>query len=151
MEVIEFTGSAVEFYEIAVSWKKEANGDTFGIQIDVPSFLVEIQRMVNSPMAGVLAMTDEDRIIGFMGLQIFRSPLGEQMMANEHFWYVLPDDRGLGSMRLMKAAKQWAKDHGCSHLLLNASALAGDKCDKVAQLYEKMKMKLFEHTYIAEV
>lgn len=136
---------------LAQAWLMEVNGD-FGIDIDVAAHLKDLQDFVNGEQSDVLGLeTESGAIAGYMGVHWFFNHMGRGKFASEHYWYVHPDHRGVGSMRLMNAAMNWAKDKGCSHFLATASELASGLHDKVCRLYEKMGMKRFETTYICEV
>ena len=99
----------------------------------------------------MLILKDESNAVGILGIQIFKNPLGHELMANEHYWYVMKDYRGLSGIRLLKTGFKWAKDQGCTHFICNASNLASELHDGVCKLYKKMGMKHFETTYIMEV
>ena len=96
-------------------------------------------------------IVNKDNIVGVMGIVIFKSPIGTEMMATEHFLYVLGRHRGLGSIKLIRYAKKWAKEKGCSHIIFNASKMASDLHDNVCKLYERLGMKHFETVYIQDI
>ena len=52
---------------------------------------------------------------------------------------------------MIDAAQAWARAHGCSHLLFNASRLASGLHDDVCRVYEHKGMKPFETTYIVGI
>ena len=132
--------------EVADYWKAESNGNIFGMQVEKGCFLEDIQKMIDGEDSAIFVLVDE-KIVGFMGVRIFNSPLSSQRIANEHYWYVIPERRGIGSIRLIKEVIKWSKEQGCSHILLNASMLASDLHDKVCSLYEKLGAKKFGTTY----
>lgn len=147
--IYRFTGNAAELLkDIALSWQKECNTQVFGIKEDMDEFFQDLQNLTGRNDSDLLVLAEGERIIGLIGLVIFKSPLSKQRMANEHYWYVLPEHRGISSLRLLKAAEKWAKDKGCSHLLMNASCLASDLHDSVCKLYERYGMKKFETVFI---
>ena len=45
----------------------------------------------------------------------------------------------------------WAKENGCSHIIMTASNLASEMYDKVCNLYQRMGMELFETSFIQEI
>lgn len=151
MDIKLFNGDIETLRPIAESWQKEANANEFGILTDVDKFLAELGMMTVKDDSDLLVLYDGKTPIGFIGLQYFDSPLGDQKIANEHYFYVMPEKRGLAGMRLIKNAKYLAKLKGCSHRILNASNLASGMHDKLCRVYEKMGMSLFETSYISEV
>ena len=152
--VEEYHGSAALLAPIAESWRQEANGASFGLTIDTESHLQDLQRLIQSDDSAVLILVQGEKelfVIGYMGLQFFKNPLGPETVAQEHYWYVLPEKRGKGSLRLLSAADEWAKRHDCSHLIMNASHLASDSHDKVCRLYERKGYQPFETSFIKEL
>ena len=137
---------------IAEAWEQEMRANAFGIIAnDMNKYLAGLDELSHSNDADLLVLYDDSVPVGYIGLQYFDSPLGKQRMANEHFFYVIPEKRGMASMRLMRLAKQVAKAKGCSHIIFNASNLASDLHDKVCKLYERIGMKKFETSFISEV
>ena len=152
MNVIIYKDDVEALKPIVSSWKEIASKNEFGIKVvDENKYLLDLCRMTMNPRSDLLVLFDDIRPVGYLGLEYFDSPMGNQVIANEHYWYVLPESRGIGSMRLMKTAMQLAKLRGCSNLIMNASNLASDLHDKVCKLYEKMEMKKFETSYIKEL
>jgi GNAT superfamily N-acetyltransferase len=149
-QVIEITNAAV-LWPLVLRWANEADGTPFGLQTEPQSVYQDLCAAVSGPNTSVLGLVKDDLVVGFMGLGIFRSPTGPQMVANEHYWYVAPEYRGIASARLLNSAKKWAQDRGCSHLLMSASHMASKLHDKVCALYEKMGAKPFETTYVCQL
>ena len=137
---------------IVESWQENIQDNDFGIIADdIDKYLTELSNMVLRPDADLIVLYDKETPVGYIGLNYFESPLGNQRMANEHFFFVIPEKRGLSSMRLLKGAKYLAKLKGCSHIIFNASNLASELHDKICKFYEKSEMKKFETSYISEV
>ena len=136
---------------IAESWFEFANKNEFGIEVNVDKHLLELEMMATNDDADLIVLYDETTPIGYIGLRYFISPLGEQKIAEEHYLYVIPEKRGLASMRLIRNAKHLAKLKGCSHIIFNASNLASDLHDKVCNFYEKMGFAKFETSFITKL
>ena len=145
-----YKGSTEQLKPIADLWANEAES-SFGLELVADAHVKDLQTLVDSDMADLLVLDQDGEITGYLGIQIFKNPLGEQLIANEHYWFVIPECRGLSAMRLIKAAKVWAKEKGCSHLIMNASKLASELHDKVCKVYERQGMKHFETSYIMEI
>ncbi len=148
MNVIIYKDEIEKLRPIAKSWEDIANKNDLGVEIDVNNHLLDLWKIITNVNADLLVLFDEKTPVGYLGLTYFNSPVGKQLMANEHYWYVVPESRGVGSMRLIKTAIEVAKLRGCTHIVMNASNLASDLHDKVCDFYEKMNMKLFESSYI---
>ena len=152
MEIKIFDDDIETLRPIVESWRKNVVDNDFGIIADdFDKYLFELGMMAARDDADLIVLYDEETPVGYIGLRYFSSPLGNQMMANEHYFYVIPEKRGLASIRLIKNAKVLAKMKGCSHIILNASNLASDMHDKICKFYEKSEMKKFETSYIIEV
>ena len=132
-------------------WRHETNGVLLGVEIDIEHVVADVARLIDDPNADVLGLVRDGLIVGFMGVQAFKSPTGPQGVVNEHYLYVAPEYRGMGAVRLIKAAKSWAASRHCDRLLLNASYLASSQHDMACKLYERLGGKPFETTYIMEV
>lgn len=156
---------------IALQWQESCNGGEMKIELDIETHLADLAYLVKSEDAdssAALGMTclflllnDKDspheiseaaisrgEPVGYMGLKCFKSPLGNQLIANEHYLFVASEFRGFSTLQLIRAAREWARAKGCSHIIFNASNLASDLHDKVCQFYERLGMKKFETSYI---
>jgi len=136
---------------VALEWQDSCNADSFGVTINANSYMAGIIDLISNKDTDVLLLCHEDEVVGYMGIERFSSPLGTQKIANEQYWYILPGTDNNGAVMLLKAAQQWAKGKGCSHLIMNASMLASDKHDRLCGLYGAIGMKKFETSYIKEI
>lgn len=150
MKIMKFQSDVSLLKPLAEKWYKESNGD-MGIKKDVDKHLKELQELIESPSSDVLVLSDGDRIFGYMGLIVFESPLGDQFIAREHYWYVEPEKRGISALKFLPMAEKWARAYGCSHLLMNASNLASKLHDRTCKIYKKFGMRKFETTYIKRI
>ena len=142
MEVKLFNDNIETLRPIVESWQKNVMTNEFGIIADdVNKYLAELHSIAFGQSSDLLVLYDRDEPVGYFGLRYFSSPLGEQVMANESFYYVLPEKRSISSLKLIKSAKMLAKMKGCSHLILNASNLASDSHEKLCRVYEKMNFQ----------
>lgn len=137
-----------ELYPIAQAWLEESKGGEFEIDCDIPLFLNDCLEMIKSEYSEIFIALKNGKIIGMMGVQIFRIPFSRKLAANEHYWYFLKEHRGVSSIRLLKYVMQLAKDKGCTHFMATASCLSSDLHDQVCAIYEELGMKKFETTYI---
>jgi hypothetical protein len=151
MVVEVFAGDVSVLEPLARKWEQECNGVKMGIHLDCETHLKDLQGLVDGTLSDLLILRNGEEIIGYMGLQIIDSPIGNQKTANEHYWYVIPERRGVSSLRLIHAAEAWAQMNKCSHLLMSASYLASDLHDKTCRLYERFGMSPFETTFIKQV
>lgn len=152
MEIKLFTGEIETLRPIVESWQQIVLDNGFGIIADdIDKFLVELSNLASGDESDLLVLYDDDVPVGYLGMQYFMSPLGNQKMANEHFYFVMPEKRGMSSIGLMRVAKVLAKERGCTHLIMNASNLASAMHNKLCRVYEKLGLTKFETCYITEV
>lgn len=129
-------------------WFREHRARKYGIDVSVDDILADGKVWMEHEDAAVIVALDGDEPVGFLALFATESFLGKQRFAIEKYWYATS---GVAIKMLMREAKNWAKEHGCSHLLMVASHIASDKYRKVIDLYHHLGMKLFETTFICEV
>lgn len=129
-------------------WQKEVKN--FELDMNIEIFLDELLKEIKGNFSLIL-LTEGDIVTGFMGLRYEQSPIGSDKIASEHYWYVMPEYRTIGSMKLLSAAKELAEKNECSHLIITASNLASAMHDKVCGFLEKIKMKKFETSYITDL
>lgn len=150
IDVMQWAGGLEVLKHVLDAWEGEHNGQDFGLEVSRLSVMADLKSLIDNPNADLIVLTEEGAVMGFLGIFISKSFLSNQLMAVEKYWYVLPEKRLCGYM-LLHAAKKWAKEHNCSHLIMSASNLASDKHDKVCKFYEHQELKLFETSYIREV
>jgi GNAT superfamily N-acetyltransferase len=129
-------------------WFREHRARKYNIDISVDDILRDGKHWMEIEEAAVIVALDGDEPVGFLALFATDSFLGKQKLAVEKYWFAT---KGIAIRMLINEAKKWAKEHGCSHLLMVASHIAGDKYRKVIDLYHHLGMKLFETTFICEV
>ena len=151
MEVGVFTGRAEELRPIAEAWRNEHKASDWDIEADIEEHLNDLQSLISSYKSDLLVLMDKVPV-GYMGLTVFKNPMGTELFTNEHYFYIIPEKRGgMGAVRLIRAAQNWAKTKGCKFLLLNASNIASNLHDNTCRLYEKLGFRHFETTYIQRV
>ena len=136
---------------VVKAWIRECNAADFDIVIEVDEFMKDFHAMVRNEWCRLFVLVNEGDPVGFIGVVIQILPFNLQRMANEHYWYILPEHRGIGSLRLIAAATDWAKQMGCHSIMATASNMASDLHDKTCELYEIIGMKRFETTYIHRI
>jgi hypothetical protein len=137
--------------KVGLEWKETCKAGCFKLAVSEHKFFSGLEDMIYDDDADVFMLIDNDKVVGFMGMEWFSSPLGDQRIANEHYWYILKECRGSGAMLMVSAARTWAKEKRCSHLVMNASTLASELHDKVCGIYERIGLKKFETSYIQEI
>jgi len=136
-----------KLFPVIRSWLAECKANEFGINIEMPDYIDTVYKLTHHEDCDLMVMELDNEIIGVMGLTSAKCPLGEQKIANALYWYTLPEHRGKGISFVLEA-RRWAKRKGCSHIIFNASKMASEMHDRVCQIYERVKMKKFETSYI---
>ena len=126
-------------------WKQTCNGSIFCLDCD-PLVTAEHLSKINK----LFVMIVNEKVVGLIGIQIFKNPIGNGMMANEHLWYVCKAYRGSG-ISLLEHGMKWATEQGCTHFMATASNLASDLHDSICKLYEVIGMRKFETTFIKKL
>ena len=137
---------------VILEWKRTCNGKAMNINLDVETYCADLMNLIIKDDSELFILEDDnDKPIGYMGVECFNNPIGEGKMANEHYWFISEKSSGRGAMLLMAAVKLWARHKNCRHLLMSASTLASDMHDKVCKFYERIGMIKFETTFIQEI
>jgi len=134
-------------FPVISSWLTECKANDFGIVIEMPAYIDTVYKLIHHEDCDLMVMEFEDKIIGVMGLTSTKCPIGDQNIANALYWYTLPEHRGKGISFILEA-RRWARRKGCSHIIFNASKMASGMHDRVCRIYEGIKMKKFETSYI---
>lgn len=154
MNVVRATnsGDIEKLKPVALQWKEICNGRAMGIELVPQIHFADLTDLISKDDADLFLLTDvRYGVIGYMGVTCFDSPLGNQKIAQEHYWFVSEEHRGRGSLLLIRAVEKWAREKGCSHLIMTASTLASDMHDNVCRFYERIGLKKFETSYIEEI
>lgn len=154
MKVVKATNSLDDIEalkSISFEWKGLCNGKSFGIDLRPETHFRDLAGLIEGEDSELFLLLKKDRVIGYMGAICFKSPIGNQKFCQEHYWFVSGKNRGRGTLLLLRAIKTWAKEKGCSHLIMNASCLASDMHDKLCRFYEKIRFRKFETSYIEEL
>ena len=71
-----------------LEWQQECNGEAFNLETTPAELLDDLIKVSNNGVLYV-AESKDGKCIGFTGVVIFKNPLGTEMIANEHYWYVI--------------------------------------------------------------
>jgi GNAT superfamily N-acetyltransferase len=151
MNIQIYKGDAELLRKLFESRKAEMQIGKFGLNLDEVKYMAEAQKFIDRSDADMLVLFDDDTPVGYMGIEYFVSYIGDNKMANEQNWYVLPEHRGIGGIRLFQAAEIMARAKGCTHLIMNASMMASEMHDKLCSLYAKLGMSKYETSFIKEL
>ncbi len=151
MEVRVYTGNVNRLRHLAESWELSVN-TTFNFDLRIETFLETLKVLVDHPDGDLLVLESKGgRALGLMGIFAIKSPIGDEDTANEKFFYILPEHRGMGGMRLINFAMEWASENNCKKFLITASRLANVEHDKVCGFYKKLGFEHFETVFVRDV
>ena len=137
--------------EVVYEWRESCKIEDFGIDFNPETYFSHLVDMINDIDSELFLLLKKDKVVGYLGAVRFQSPLGNQNIANEHFWFVSGKHRGRGTLLLLKAFKKWSKEKGCSHFIMTASAMASGMHDRLCHFYERIGYRRFETSYIKEI
>jgi len=148
---IAYCNHVISLIPVLEEWRKESDGNEFGIMPSVEKTASHLQSMIENQNCKVLIMFGDDgKAVGFMGIAITNNPVADGKIASEHLWYVIPSCRGKG-LSLLRAGRIWAKENGCTHFMTTVSRVASKLHDSTCSIYERMGMKQIETTFICSL
>jgi hypothetical protein len=127
-------------------WLQELSADDYGLDVDLDVIVQDLKDWLQNEGV-VLVAKENDEIIAVFALFAVPSYLGKQKIALEKYWYARTDHHVAGP-KLYIEALDWAKQHGCSHLITSGSKMASDRHDSICKFLEKTGAQHFETSYI---
>ena len=148
---IEALTDAGELSGLFDDWLSEQGVSDYGLRTDKEIGTKHFQLFCDNANTDVLVTRYGRDITGMLVMVCSPSVIGPDVMGAEQFFYVRPEYRGLAGLRLIRAGEKWARDRGCTHLIMSSSKPAGDVFDKVCRLYERLGMSFIEAGYIKKL
>jgi len=117
---------------------------------DSEAFIKSWAHLIDTEIGCVFGLYGEDGVIhGALGGILAPDIFNGHTVAIEAFWYVLPEHRGSGAIRLVKAYEDWARSRGARrvsmvHLLNLQPGRLGD-------LYVRLGYRAVETNYIKDL
>lgn len=106
--------------------------------------LIEAHRR---PGALCLVLDVDGTARGVLMAQAIAHPFGDWLVAKETIWFVDPDYRGRGALRMLDVYEAWAKETGCR--AIGMAALAGQR--DVSALYLRRGYAPAETHYLKDI
>lgn len=103
-----------------------------------------VGEMLENSNQKILVLDSPEGILGTLAVSLYRHPFSGEATAFEVFWWVNPaaDAAGIRSVRLLKAAEDWATENGCT--LFQTGSPKGSP---VGRLYERLGFRETETMY----
>ncbi len=105
--------------------------------------------LLNSGQGVIFLLMDGEKAVGAAGAMACQETYCDYLVAQEFFWWVQPENRGLGGVRLYHHLEDWAREKGCKHLRM--VYLVNSMPEKVGNFYERVGLKPMEVTYTKEL
>ncbi len=115
----------------------------------MPRFVALWETLLNSGNGVIFLLLDGETIAGAVGALAHQEQYCDYLCAQEFFWWVQPENRGLGGVRLYHHLEDWAREKGCRHLRM--VYLVNSMPEKVGNFYERCGLKPMEVTYSKEL
>ena len=149
MVTVEICEDLEDLRPLARDWMADM-GEDFGMEIDLDTIKADLD-LWSSKGIGITFIAREDgKVVAFLPVMITSMFLGKQPMAFERYWYWKPG-KVFAGRKLLDYAKAYARQQGCTHFVMSASAMGTKLHDKMCQVLEKYGMQKFETNYITEL
>ena len=148
---IEYVTDLEVFRPLGELWMQTHNGKEFGFNITVDDVMKDAKEVLASGSGAVIGANLNGEWVGFMLLFVCKSFLGPQDFAVEKYWFAKPGASFMAGPLMLREAKAWTKNRGCSDLITSASNPASEMHDKVCEFYERCGFRKFETSYICKV
>lgn len=97
----------------------------------------------------VLSLVNEGKVVGTIGAAVYDDFITGDVSCLEAFWYVDPEHRGVGGLKLFKRLEEEAKFRGAQRLWM--MHLLSLNSDKMERYYLKSGYELKEKVYLKEL
>lgn len=144
---IERTQDVDRLLPLAEKWAAECQSRAFGFGVALRPALDDLRDWLRQWPGTLLVACDDDAVHGFLALFKLPFPLTGEPIAVEKHWYCAPDTNGAGG-QLYRAAVAWAREHGCTHLIVTASGLMPESYEKIVRFCRRRDMRLFETAFM---
>ena len=143
---IEECTNIEELRPLGEEWLEEIHAGDYGLDVDLNVIAEDLESWMKGE--GVIFTAKEDGVIvGLIAVFATPSYLGGQKIALEKYWYCRRGSHVAGP-RLYVEAVEWARKHGCSHMITSGSKMASGRHDAICHFLEKTGAKHFETSYI---
>ncbi len=106
-----------------------------------------LKMCIENDMTTILVMEHGDEVVGGIVGVIQPLFMSHTVVASELAWFVDPDHRGRGALKLVKAFEGWAKDGGADYVTMADIRGIAD----LSKLYERLGYELTEAAYSKKV
>ena len=134
-DLVEYFNAESECFKMVGGFSRSHFLDMLGL---LSPFLRIWVRESTQEIVSALAMVEQDNLYS-----------GEKGL-DELFWFSVPESRGsLENVKLLKAAKNYAKNSGIAYLTMGA--MEGFYFSKIGSFYKRMGFHLHQNQYICDL
>lgn len=116
---------------------------------EMSRFIVLWTQLLGNGTGAVFLLEDDAEIVGALGGVAYPDIYSSELIAMEFFWYVRPDSRGGGGMRLYREFEAWAEFMECSQIRM--AHLTHSMPEKLERLYQRLGYVKAETHYMKAV
>jgi GNAT superfamily N-acetyltransferase len=151
IEVVNYSGDVTYLKPVVEAWVASAGYEEFGINLEYQVCYKTLRKMMRSPDGAILLLKVDGEPVGFLVMYIFANHIGYGKVAQERYFYIMPEYRGTSGVRLIREAEKWAKHKGANYFFMFSSKLAGPLYERTCALYERLGMKQMESMYCKRI
>lgn len=119
------------------------------VQFNEEHYFKTWYKMLASEKGVIFILDDDGHCLGGVGGTLATLPLTGKTVALEMFWYILPEYRGTGGVRLLKRFEEWAREQGCDEVVM--ILLECSMADKLDKFYQRIGYAPMERSYRKEL
>jgi hypothetical protein len=135
---------------LLASWRDICRTKEFGLTASADGLIADLKQWLAASEGTLILAHHDDVLVGFLAIFAVKSTVSRDRLAIEKYWYAQPQEQMAG-VRLFAEGRQWAIEHGCSHLIIAASQLSSHHYANVVRFCQKQGMREFETTYIEQL
>lgn len=124
--------------------RKFYNSSRFLRVFEASRFIALWSSLFSAGTGVIFVVRENDQIVGAIGGVVYPEPYSGDLIAQEFFWFVEPEYRGVG-MRLYFTFEGWARDRGCEEIRMGH--LHDLMPDKIAAVYRRLGFSAVETNY----
>lgn len=115
----------------------------------VPEIFVQSwTALIERGLGFIVGLFEGSRLCGCLGAAVTRCLNSGKLIANEMFWFVMPESRG-GGLRMLQAYEDEAVRRGATRISM--ALITGLQPEALSKLYERRGYKAFEIAYSKEL
>ena len=116
---------------------------------DAHHFLLTWEMLLDQGIGTLFTSYDEaGSVEGMIGMILAPSMFDAKVTAQEAFWFVKPEARGLAGVRLFREVEKWAKEIKVERILM--ARLIGSMPEKVSDFYLSHGFTQVETSYVKD-